>query len=282
MLHPTGLPDHVAQLRRTLVMGVLNVTPDSFSDGGLFHGADEAIAHGLLMVQQGADIVDVGGESTRPGAARISLDEELSRVMPVVTALVAQGVCVSIDTMRHEVAQAATAAGAVIVNDISGGRADDQMNHFMAGLTIPYVMMHWRGPSDVMANLTDYDDVALDVASEIKAQVDAAVDAGVSRDRIVVDPGIGFAKTPDQNWPLLRELDAIESLDLPVLWGVSRKRFLGELLQADGQLRDLAGREDATTALTTYLALAGAWCVRVHNVRASRDAVDVVLRLIDE
>lgn len=282
MLHPTGLPDHVAQLRRTLVMGVLNVTPDSFSDGGLFHGADEAIAHGLLMVQQGADIVDVGGESTRPGAARISLDEELSRVMPVVTALVAQGVCVSIDTMRHEVAQAATAAGAVIVNDISGGRADDQMNHFMAGLTIPYVMMHWRGPSDVMANLTDYGDVALDVASEIKAQVDAAVDAGVSRDRIVVDPGIGFAKTPDQNWPLLRELDAIESLDLPVLWGVSRKRFLGELLQADGQLRDLAGREDATTALTTYLALAGAWCVRVHNVRASRDAVDVVLRLIDE
>ena len=282
MLHPTGLPDHVAQLRRTLVMGVLNVTPDSFSDGGLFHGADEAIAHGLLMVQQGADIVDVGGESTRPGAARISLDEELSRVMPVVTALVAQGVCVSIDTMRHEVAQAATAAGAVIVNDISGGRADDQMNHFMAGLTIPYVMMHWRGPSDVMAYLTDYDDVALDVASEIKAQVDAAVDAGVSRDRIVVDPGIGFAKTPDQNWPLLRELDAIESLDLPVLWGVSRKRFLGELLQADGQLRDLAGREDATTALTTYLALAGAWCVRVHNVRASRDAVDVVLRLIDE
>lgn len=282
VLHPAGLPAHLAGLERTLVMGVLNVTPDSFSDGGRFHASEMAIAQGIALAANGADIVDVGGESTRPGAGRISVDDELSRVMPVIEALVAEGITVSIDTMRADVASAAVGAGAVIVNDISGGRADEHMLGYMAGIDLPYVLMHWRGPSDVMADLTDYDDVAADVSRELRTQVEDAVAAGVARNRIVIDPGIGFAKTPDQNWPILQRLDELEALELPVLWGVSRKRFLGELLAAGGELRDLDGREDATTALTTYLALAGAWCVRVHEARASRDAVEVVGRLLDE
>lgn len=279
MLSPEGLPEHLADLDRTLVMGVLNVTPDSFSDGGKFDQTEVAIAHGLRMAAEGADIVDIGGESTRPGAGRITVQQELDRVMPVISALVTEGVVVSIDTMRFEIARAALDAGAAIVNDISGGKADPAMLPFMADTTAPFILMHWRGASDVMATLTDYDDVARDVARELSDQVDAAVNAGVARSRIAIDPGIGFAKTPDQNWPLLAQLGVLDELDLPVLWGVSRKRFLGELLADGGELRDFEGREDATTALTTYLALAGAWCVRVHNVRASRDAVEVVARI---
>ena len=279
MLRPDGLPPHLADLERTLVMGVLNVTPDSFSDGGKFDQEEVAIAHGLLMAAEGADIVDVGGESTRPGAGRISVQQELDRVIPVVSALATQGVAVSIDTMRADVAHAALDAGAVVVNDISGGKADPAMLALMADVDTPYILMHWRGASDVMATLTDYDDVARDVSRELAEQVDAAVSAGVLRTRIAIDPGIGFAKTPDQNWPILAQVDVLDELNLPVLWGVSRKRFLGELLADGGELRDFDGREDATTALTTYLALAGAWCVRVHNVRASRDAVEVVARI---
>lgn len=279
MLHPDGLPPHLAALDRTLVMGVLNVTPDSFSDGGQFDETATAIAHGLRMAADGADIVDVGGESTRPGAARISVQQELDRVLPVVTRLSAEGVVVSIDTMRAQVAQAAVAAGASIVNDISGGKADAEMLPFVARSGLPFILMHWRGPSDIMATLTDYDDVPSDVARELAAQVAVAVESGVDRERIAVDPGVGFAKTTEQNWPLLARLDVIDELGLPVLWGVSRKRFLGELLAEDGEPRAMAGREDATTALTTYLALAGAWCVRVHEVRASRDAVEVVARI---
>ena len=280
MFHPHGLPPKLAQLDRTLVMGVINVTPDSFSDGGKFLNARTAIEEGQLMMKHGADIIDIGGESTRPGADRISVDEELSRVMPVITELVSDGAIVSIDTMRQEVAQAAVQAGAAIVNDISGGKSDSRMLPYMAGIDVPYILMHWRGQSDVMQQLTDYNNVAQDVASEISAQVDVAVAAGISRNRIVVDPGIGFAKTPDQNWPILQELEAIDDLELPVLWGVSRKRFLGELLaDVNGELRNVTEREDATTALSTYLALAGAWCVRVHDVRASRDAIEVVDRL---
>ncbi|MEI6404688.1 MAG: dihydropteroate synthase [Actinomycetes bacterium] len=280
MLHPTGLPHHLSTLERTLVMGVLNVTPDSFSDGGLFDDTDAAIRHGLALAQNGADIVDVGGESTRPGAERIASQVERDRVIPVVTALAAAGVVVSIDTMRSEVADAALQAGAAMVNDISGGRADEGMNSFMASHEVPFIMMHWRGPSNVMASLTDYQDVAKDVAREIGAQVDTAQRAGVARARIVVDPGIGFAKTTQQNWPILQDLEALDSLELPVLWGVSRKKFLGELLaDSAGEFRDLPGREAATTALTTYLALAGVWAVRVHDARASRDAIEVIERL---
>lgn len=283
MFHPQGLPQSLANLDRTLVMGVLNVTPDSFSDGGLFEDTQIAIDHGRFMANNGADIVDVGGESTRPGSARISQDEELARVIPVIEALVKDGIVVSIDTMRSEVARASVAAGASIINDISGGKADPEMLPFVAQSGLPFILMHWRGHSDVMAELTDYDDVTADVVRELAAQVDTAVNAGVDRDRIVVDPGIGFAKTTQQNWPLIQELDVIDELELPVLWGVSRKKFLGELLaDADGEFRDMSGREAATTALTTYFALAGAWAVRVHDVRSSRDAVDVVERLSRE
>jgi dihydropteroate synthase len=178
------------------------------------------------------------------------------------------------------VAKAAIEAGAAIVNDISGGKSDPEMLRYVSTLDVPFILMHWRGPSNVMQQLTDYNDVARDVAAEIAAQVEVAVAAGIARNRIVVDPGIGFAKTPEQNWPSLQDLEAIDDLELPVLWGVSRKRFLGELLaDVNGELRETTEREDATTALSTYLALAGAWCVRVHDVRASRDAIDVVDRL---
>lgn len=283
MLRPQGLPPHLQRLDRTLVMGVLNVTPDSFSDGGRFATTQPAIAHGLMMASQGADIVDVGGESTRPGSERITADEELARVLPVIEGLVAAGVTVSVDTMRPDVALAALAAGAAVVNDISGGKADPEILPVVAQAGVPFVLMHWRGPSNIMANLTDYDDVASDVGRELSAQVDAVVAAGVDRTRIAIDPGIGFAKTPEQNWPILQQLDVLDDLQLPVLWGVSRKRFLGELLaDADGTPRPLSEREAATVALTTYLALAGTWAVRVHDVRASRDAVEVVRRLVDE
>ena len=200
--------------------------------------------------------------------------------MPVIQELVSAGAVISIDTMRTEVARAAIDAGAAIVNDISGGKSDDEMLPYVANLDVPYILMHWRGPSNVMQQLTDYTNVACEVAREISDQVDVAVAAGVNRNRIVVDPGIGFAKTPEQNWPILQDLEAIDDLELPVLWGVSRKRFLGELLaDTNGELREVTLREDATTALSTYLALAGAWCVRVHDVRASRDAIEVVDRL---
>lgn len=261
-------------------MGVLNVTPDSFSDGGLFEDTQTAITHGRYMAAHGADIVDVGGESTRPGSDRISQDEELSRVIPVIEALALDGIMVSVDTMRSEVARASVAAGAVIVNDISGGKADPEMLPYVASTDVPFILMHWRGHSDVMAQLTDYTNVSVDVVREIAEQVDNAVRAGIARNRIVVDPGIGFAKTTQQNWPLIQELEVMDELELPVLWGVSRKKFLGELLaDSNGEFRDMAGREAATTALTTYFALAGAWAVRVHDVQSSRDAIEVVERL---
>lgn len=280
MFHPHGLPAELIELDRTLVMGVINVTPDSFSDGGKFLNARSAIEEGQLMMKHGADIIDIGGESTRPGSERVTLDEELSRVIPVIEELVSDGAIISIDTMRAQVAQAAVEAGAAIVNDISGGKSDPDMLPYVASLEVPYILMHWRGPSNVMQQLTDYNNVAQDVAHEISAQVELAVAAGIDRNRIVVDPGIGFAKTPAQNWPILQDLEAIDVLELPVLWGVSRKRFLGELLaDPNGELREVTQREDATTALSTYLALAGAWCVRVHDVRASRDAIEVVDRL---
>ena len=208
------------------------------------------------------------------------MDEELTRVIPVIQELVSDGAVISIDTMRAEVARAAVDAGAALINDISGGKSDTEMLPYVASTNLPYILMHWRGPSNVMQQLTDYNNVAQDVAQEIATQVDVAVAAGISRKRIVIDPGIGFAKTPEQNWPILQDLEALDELELPVLWGVSRKRFLGELLaDTNGELREVTQREDATTALSTYLALAGAWCVRVHDVRATRDAIEVVDRL---
>lgn len=259
---------------RALVMGVLNVTPDSFSDGGRYQDPDAAVAHGLALAEQGADLVDVGGESTRPGAVRPSEAEELDRVVPVVSRLTAEGIRVSVDTMRSGVAEAAVAAGAVLVNDVSGGQADPAMLTTVARLEVPYVLMHWRAHSAHMQEHTAYDDVVADVVAEIAAQLARADEAGVTQ--VAVDPGIGFSKTAEQNWQVLRHLDRLHELGRPVLVATSRKRFLGELLRdTDGELRPPLQRGDATTATTALAAAAGAWCVRAHDVRATADAVRV-------
>lgn len=279
MLHPSGLPKQISSLERTLVMGVLNVTPDSFSDGGLFFDSKVAIAHAQQMIADGADIIDIGGESTRPGSERISAQEEIDRVLPVITELAKTDAVFSIDTMRSQVAIAAVAAGAHLINDVSGGKADPEMLSYVATLDVPYVLMHWRGPSNIMNTLTDYDDVVRDVQTEISVQVNAAVTAGIAKERIAIDPGIGFAKTVDQNWPILKHLDVLAELGLPILMGASRKKFLGELLAKDGEARIMEERESATTAISTLMALRSTWAVRVHDVKASRDAIAVVERL---
>jgi len=258
---------------RTLVMGVLNVTPDSFSDGGDFLDADAAVTRGLALAAEGADLVDVGGESTRPGAGRIDLDAELARVLPVVERLAAAGVAVSVDTTRSEVAAAAVAAGAVLVNDVSGGLADEQMLATVADLDCAYLAMHWRGHSAEMQQRAVYQDVVAEVIAELSDRVAAAKAAGIKASRLVIDPGLGFAKTVEQNWTLLRELDQFDRLGLPILVGTSRKRFLGELLaDADGA-RPPKERDDATTALTALLAATGVWGVRTHTVRPQLDAI---------
>lgn len=267
---------------RTLVMGVVNVTPDSFSDGGQWLDADTAIGHGLELVAAGADLVDVGGESTRPGAERVDEATELQRVLPVVRALVAEGVVVSVDTMRATVARQALAAGASLVNDVSGGRADPEMIPVLADSDAPVVLMHWRQHSIHMQEHTDYDNVVADVVTELSEQVDAALAAGISPNRIVIDPGLGFSKTGDQNWTVLAHLDAFTSLGYRVLIAASRKGFLGTLLADGDEPRPVTGREAATAAITTLCARAGVWAVRVHDPRPSADAIQVVTRLLEE
>ncbi len=256
-------------------MGVLNVTPDSFSDGGLFLEARHAIEHGRAMVAAGADLVDVGGESTRPGAERITPEEEVGRILPVVRALAADGIAVSIDTMRAATAAAAVEVGACVVNDVSGGLADPEMLGVVAALRVPFIAMHWRGHSTRMNDLAVYSDVVGEVLAELGARANDAVAAGIDPEMIVLDPGLGFAKEADHNWALLRDLDRLVALGHPVLVGASRKRFLGSLLAVDGEDRPLGGRDDATDAISALAAVAGAWCVRVHDVRGSRDAVQV-------
>jgi dihydropteroate synthase len=266
---------------RTLVIGVVNVTPDSFSDGGEWFASGDAIRHGLELLAEGADIIDVGGESTRPGAARPEIAEELHRVLPVVTELAAAGACVSIDTMRPAVAAEAIAAGARLVNDVSGGRADAAMLSLVAQARVPYVCMHWRGHSADMQNRAHYTDVVTDVLAELREQVSAALAAGIAADRLIVDPGFGFAKTGEHNWQLLRRIDELAALGLPVLAGVSRKTFLGTLLaDAEGVPRPPRERDDASVALTTVLAMHRIWGVRVHTVLANRDALAVGTRLL--
>lgn len=261
---------------RCAVVGVVNVTPDSFSDGGRYLDACDAIAHGVAMHRRGADLVDVGGESTRPGAQRVDAGVELARVLPVVKELAAAGVPVSIDTTRAAVVVAALDAGAVVVNDVSGGLGDPDMARVLADARVPWVLMHWRGRSDVMDSLARYDDVVADVRAELLARVDAALAAGVDADALVIDPGLGFAKTPEHNWALLRHLDVLVATGLPVLVGASRKRFLGTLLASpQGEPRPADGREVATAAVTALAAAAGAWGVRVHDVGASLDAAAV-------
>ena len=264
---------------RCLIMGVVNVTPDSFSDGGQWYGAEAAIGHGLELLEQGADIVDVGGESTRPGAQRIGTEEELRRVGPVVTELVKAGVPVSIDTMRARVAAFALDAGARLVNDVSGGLADPDMPRLVAAADASYVVMHWRGHSHDMYARAAYADVVGEVREELTRRVEAVVAAGVDPDRIVIDPGLGFGKRPEHNWPLLARLPEVATLGgrtFPVLVAASRKGFLGGLLAGpDGTPRPIGGREEATVAITALAAACGAWCVRVHQVPANSDAVRV-------
>lgn len=280
--HPRGLPAHLAGQQRALVMAVVNVTPDSFSDGGRYLDADAAVAHARQQVAAGADLVDVGGESTRPGAQRIAVAEELDRVLPVVRRLAAEGVVVSIDTMRAVVARAAVDAGAAVVNDVSGGLADPDMLPFLTEVDVPYVAMHWRGHSTVMDELARYDDVVADVVAELDARLSALGRAGVDPERVVVDPGLGFAKDHAHNWALLRGLPALRALGRPVLVGASRKRFLGALLAEGGVPRPVEQRDAATDAVSALAAAAGAWAVRVHEARGSRDAVAVAAAWQDE
>jgi dihydropteroate synthase len=268
---------------RTLVIGVVNVTPDSFSDGGEWLEPSAAITHGLELVEEGADIIDVGGESTRPGAARPDVSEEFRRVMPVIRELVASGACVSIDTMRPAVAEPAVAAGARLVNDVSGGRADPGMLRLVAESGVAYVCMHWRGHSEDMQSKASYGDVVAEVIAELRTQLDEAERAGVAANKLIIDPGFGFAKTGEHNWHLLQRLKEFDVLGRPMLAGVSRKTFLGRLLASpDGSPRPPKLRDDATTALTAVLALRRVWGVRVHSVRASRDAIAVAQRLLDQ
>ncbi|MEU8434364.1 dihydropteroate synthase [Streptomyces sp. NPDC029216] len=271
--HVAGLPDW----DRCAVMGVVNVTPDSFSDGGRWFDTTAAVKRGLDLVAQGADLVDVGGESTRPGATRVDAEEELRRVVPVVRGLASEGVAVSVDTMRASVAEQAVAAGARLVNDVSGGLADPRMIPAVAATDVPFVVMHWRGFSDTMNSLAVYDDVLGEVTAELRTRIDAVVSGGIAPERIVVDPGLGFAKNAEHDLALVARLPELRALGFPVLVAASRKRFLGRVLAgaADAAPPPARERDAATAAVSAIAAHQGAWAVRVHEVRATADAVRV-------
>ena len=260
------------------VMGVVNVTDDSFSDGGRYLDSTRAIEHAFALAADGADIIDIGGESTRPGAVRIDVAVEIARILPVVKEVAAQGITVSIDTMHAAVARAALENGAGIVNDVSGGRADPEMAKLIANASVPWVLMHWRSVQQNHPHeVPHYRDVVTEVRDELLAGVETAVAAGVDRGQLIIDPGLGFAKTAQHNWALLRALPELVALGIPVLVGASRKRFLGSLLAADdGTPRPPDGRETATAVISALAGLHGAWGVRVHDVRASVDALNVV------
>jgi dihydropteroate synthase len=262
---------------RLVVVGVLNVTPDSFSDGGRYTNLDNAVAHGQRLAREGADLIDVGGESTRPGAERVAAAEEERRVIPVIEALVAGGVPVSVDTYRASVAERALVAGASVVNDVSGGLGDPDMAAVVRDAGCPWILMHWRGPSRQMQDLAQYADIVADVRRELGERVEAAHRAGIDADQIVIDPGLGFAKTAAHNWALLAHLDVLVGLGLPVLVGASRKSFLGRVLaDPDGTPRPVDDREAATVALTAYAAAQGVWGVRVHDVQPNVDAARTI------
>ncbi|AWK10458.1 dihydropteroate synthase [Streptomyces spongiicola] len=269
---PTGLPEW----DRCAVMGVVNVTPDSFSDGGRWFDTTAAVKHGLDLVAEGADLVDVGGESTRPGASRVDEEEELRRVLPVVRGLAGEGVTVSVDTMRASVAAQAVAAGATLVNDVSGGLADPQMVPAVAAAEVPFVVMHWRGFSEDMNGRAVYGDVVAEVAAELRARMDAVVTGGIAAERIIVDPGLGFAKQAGHDLSLVAHLSELGALGRPLLVAASRKRFLGRVLAGGAATPPPARERDAATvAVSAIAAHEGAWAVRVHEVRATADAVRV-------
>ena len=266
---------------RPKVMGVINVTPDSFSDGGKFLSFENAMEQARLLVSQGAEILDVGGESTRPGSNRIPMEEEQQRVLPVIAAIKKElKVLVSIDTMNSETARKAVEAGADIVNDVSGGLADPKMFQAIADQDCLYVLGHWRGFSDVMDQRTQYSDVAREVVGELAEQVSVAVASGIARERIIVDPGLGFAKDMQQNWDLVARLDELKQLGLPILVGASRKRFIAHALDRENPQDVDHGRRDVATAVLTALLLQRKlWGVRVHNVQTTVDAISVVAAL---
>jgi dihydropteroate synthase len=275
--------ENMVNFTRPLIMGVINITPDSFSDGGQFLDSNEAVKHALELVREGANIIDLGGESTRPGALRVKIDEEQARVLPVIEALMqnaefkASGAIISIDTMNAPTAALAVAAGAEIVNDVSGGLADEQMFAELKNLKCKFIVSHWRGFSETMDSMNNYTSVARDVAEELIERVAKAEAAGISRDRLIIDPGLGFAKDIAQNWHLVARLDELEKLGLPILVGASRKRFLAGALEP----QDAAGvsnqrRDLATAVLTALLLQRKLWGVRVHNVATTLDAIKVV------
>ena len=250
-----------------LVMGILNVTPDSFADGGRHNDLEAAVARGLEMIAEGVDIIDIGGESTRPGADRVSEAEEIARTIPVITELAKHGVRISIDTMRASTAEAAIKAGASIINDVSGGLADSEMLQAAARLQVPYIAMHWRGQSKDMNSKAIYGDVVSDVISELNQRIEAALDAGIQKDKLILDPGLGFAKDAEHNWAIIDSIERFVALGYPVLVGGSRKRFLG------GETPD--EREQATIELTKRLGTTGVWAVRVHSVKPHKEVLSV-------
>ncbi|MGW2511649.1 dihydropteroate synthase [Streptomyces scopuliridis] len=275
-LRARGTVEGLPEWDRCAVMGVVNVTPDSFSDGGRWFDTTAAIKHGLDLVTEGADLVDVGGESTRPGATRVDEDEELRRVVPVVRGLAAEGVTVSVDTMRASVAEQAVAAGAALVNDVSGGLADPAMVPAVAAAGVPFVVMHWRGFSERMNSRAVYTDVVAEVVTELRARMDAVIAGGVAPERLVIDPGLGFAKQAEHDLTLLAHLADLRTLGRPLLVAASRKRFLGHVLAGgEGSPPPARERDAATAAVSAIAAHQDAWAVRVHEVRATADAVRV-------
>ena len=249
-----------------IVMGILNVTPDSFADGGRHNDFDAAVKRGLEMIAEGVDIIDIGGESTKPGAERVPETEELARVIPVIEALAKHGATMSIDTMRASTAKAAIEAGAQLINDVSGGLADELMLATAAQLNVPFIAMHWRGHSKDMNSRAVYGDVVTDVISELQERISAALDAGISQNNLIIDPGIGFAKDVHHNWEIIDSIDQFVAMGYPVLVGASRKRFLG------GDNPDQ--RENATIALTKRLSGSGIWGVRVHSVKPHKEVLN--------
>ena len=263
-------------MSKTLVMGILNITPNSFADGGKYFSKTDAINHGRRLIAEGADIIDIGGESTRPGAERVTEEEEMERVIPVIEELLKDGAVVSVDTMRANVAKEAINLGVSYINDVSGGLADENMASVIAANSlIQYIVMHWRGHSKQMQSKAIYQDVVREVKAELDERVTTLINQGVNPEQIILDPGIGFAKESEHNWELLKNIDRLQMLGYPLLVGVSRKRFLGELLNVN----EPEGREFATISLTTELARQKVWGVRTHSVKAHKDAIAVIERL---
>ena len=263
-------------MSKTLVMGILNVTPDSFADGGKYLTTKEAVNHGRQLLAEGADIIDVGGESTKPGVDRVSEATELERVIPVIEELLKEGAIISVDTMRSNVAKEAISKGVSYINDVSGGLADEKMLSIIsANPSIQYIVMHWRGHSKVMQQNAVYKDVVKEVKEELDERVTSLINQGVSPEQIILDPGIGFAKEPEHNWEILKNIERFQLLGYPLLIGASRKRFLGELVNANST----DDREAASIALTTELARLNIWGVRTHSVKPHRDAIAVIDRL---